>query len=69
MNESSTPVTKGLTLVGNVNPNINKFLFVLKTGKSYTFTNENEMENYVKTKFPDSTTVHKFTVHRKRLQS
>ena len=54
---SSTPAAKGLTLVGNVNTNINNVFVVLKTDKAYTFTNENEMENFIKTKFPDSTAV------------
>jgi hypothetical protein len=44
-------------LVGNVNTNINNVFVVLKTNKTFSFTNENEMESFIKTKFPDSTSV------------
>ena len=53
----TSPVAKGLSLVGNVNTNINNVFVVLKTDKTYSFTNENEMESFIKTKFPNSTAV------------
>lgn len=54
---STGSTTKGLTLVGNVNTNINNVFVVLKTDKKYSFTNQNEMESFMKTKFPDSSAV------------
>jgi len=48
---------RGLSLVGNVNTNINNVFVVLKTDKKFSFTNENEMESFLKTKFPDSSAV------------
>lgn len=54
---NNEPVAQGLTLFGNVNTNINNVFVVLRTDKAYTFTNENEMENFIKTKFPDSSTI------------
>lgn len=40
-----------------MNTNINNVFVVLKTDKAYKFTNENEMENFIKTKFPYSSAV------------
>jgi hypothetical protein len=46
-----------LSLVGNVNTNINNVFVVLKTDKTFKFTNEDEMQNFMKTKFPDSSAI------------
>ncbi len=46
-----------ITVEGNVNTNINNVFVVLRTSKKYSFTNENEMENFMKASFPDSTSI------------
>jgi len=53
----TTPTAANLTLVGNVNTNINNVFVVLKTSKTFTFANENEMENFMKTSFPNSNSI------------
>jgi cysteine-rich repeat protein len=58
-NTTTTPNTTnpGLSLVGEVNTNIKDVFVVLKTSTTFTFANENEMESFMKTNFPGSTSV------------